>query len=537
MVICVAVTKFLGIIWIIPLTPLIGSQGLGIYSNAYAMYTILQQLATSGFPLAMGKLISERAALEQHTQIEQIYRVTLRSVFVLGAIAFLIMWFGSPLYSTLVAARDSATAVEQMVPSMRALSLMLLVIPVLASYRGYLQGFQQLDAPAYSQAIEQLFRVISMVVGTYLVMRVAHQSVAIGAAAATFGGFVGGVAGLVLLIVAVRPIRKEYRGIDLRASHYTNREVLRMIYRVALPVSLGGLVVPIANLADSVTVTNLLMTVHETLYQAESNYGILTRQALYLIQLPLSFAYAIGVSVLPAISEAKALRRQTAIQSGTINTLRTMFFITFPTSAVLIVVARPIDYVLSRSYSGAGIITAVSFMCIFSSLELISTYILQGLGKMYRPVRNMFLGVIIKTMLNVILILTTRSVMGAAIATTIGYLFSSTLNVLAVKKYGRVHFSTLRLASPFFWASLPTAAAMFVVHWGFNHVTPQVGAGHGLWFLSLLDLLVSALVGAVVYLFVTLRIGAIREDELKRLPGIGRRLARLANRWYRVRRA
>lgn len=530
MVICVALAKVLGVVWIIPVTSLIGKIGLGYYNNAYAVYTILQQLATSGFPLAMGKLISERLARKEYPQVEQIYRVTSRSLMVFGVIAFLLMWFGAPVYSRLVAVSASGADTSLLVPSIHAMSFLLLLIPLLSGLRGYLQGFQQMTPSAYSQTLEQLFRVITMVVGTAIVMHETHN-VAYGAAASTFGGVVGAAAGIILLLVAFRPLRREFGQYDTTESPLTNAQTLRMIYKIAIPISLGGLVLPIANLSDSLTVTNLLLAVGESFKQAVGNYGILTRQALYLIQIPLAFAYAIGASVLPAISEAKALRDQQAIQTSVVNTLRSTLFITVPTGIVLVLLARPIDYVLTHGYQGANIITAISFMSLFSSLELISTYMLQGLGKMYRPVRNMFFGIIIKVILNVVLILTMKSVMGAAIATSIGYMVSSSLNVLAVKKYGRVRFSIWKMGVPYAILAIPTVAAMFITRW-ICEVLSHPLLMHFAWMTNLFVFLVSSLVGGAVYLTVALQLGIIRAGELKNLPG-GRRLERLANKLYR----
>jgi O-antigen/teichoic acid export membrane protein len=534
MVVCVAIAKLLGVIWIIPVTQLIGKTGLGIYANAYAVYNILLTLSTNGFPLALGKLISERSALGKHVEVEHMYRVTIKSIVIFSLISFLIMWFGAPLFSIFVALDTPKLAIEQMTPSIRAISFSLLVVPLMSALRGYLYGFQRLEAPAYSQAIEQLFRVATMVVGAYFVMRVLGHGIVAGAAAATFGAFVGGAVGLILLITAVIPVRREYRGIDISKSPYTNRQMLKVLWRVALPVSLGALVVPISNMSDTYTVQNLLMLAGKTYNTALGDFGIYSRQALFLVQLPLAFAMAIGASVLPAISEAKALKNHNAIQLNTVGTIRTMFFITFPTAAVLFVLARPIDFVIARSFEGADIIQAVSFMAIFSSLELVSTYILQGLGQMYRPVRNMFIGVFVKVIFNVILILMTGSVMGAAIATTIGYFFSSALNIMAVKKYGSLRFSLTRLAKPFFVATIPLLAGLILINQVIRILLNP--ALHGSpWTLNSLQFLITSMLGAVIYLYFTMRIGAIREDELRKLPGIGRRLANIARNLYRKR--
>lgn len=537
--ICVAIAKVLGLVWIIPVTAIIGPAGNGIYGNAYAVYNILQQLATAGFPLAMGKLISERRANGERAVVEHIYRVTMRSLVVFSIVAFLCMWFGAPLFAHLISLKSGRVAVEQNTPSIRAVSYMLLVIPAMSGLRGYLQGFQRMEGPAYSQTVEQLFRVITMVAGAYLVVDVWKGSRAVdGAAAATFGGFVGGVAGLLLLISYAWRLRRKERAYGYEESPFRNGQILRMVYRLALPVSLGGLVVPIANLVDSWTVTNLLQATGQTYHQAIANFGILTRQAMYLVMLPMAFAYAIGVSVLPAVSAAKAKRDQQALQSTIVFTLRSMFLLSFPTSAALLVLSRPINETLFGMTAGSSIISTVSFMSIFASMELISTYILQGLGKMYRPVRNMFIGVAIKTALNFILILTTHSVIGAAIATTVGYLFSSLLNIAAARKYGQVYFSVTRIMRPFLRASIMLVVFLFVVNWGVHLALHSLfhGSHAQIQITYAVQLLIVGGLGAVLYLLLILRSGALRQDELRSIPGVGRYLSKYGSRFVKARR-
>jgi O-antigen/teichoic acid export membrane protein len=534
MVASVTLAKLLGVVYIIPLTSLIGAEGLGIYQNAYALYTILLTLATSGFPTAMGKLISERLALRKYAEVEHIYWVTVKTVSVLAVCAALLIWFGAPLYSTLVALTDPHNDPQEsssvLVMSIRALAPSILVVPIMSALRGYLQGFQKMEPSGYSQAVEQLFRIVAMLIGAYFVSRHSLDPTVRageGAAAATFGSFVGAVAGLILLVAAVFPLRRQFRHYRNRASGLTNHQVMRLLWDIALPVCAGALVVPASNFLDSVTVQNLLMLKHESFHQATSEFGVLSRQAFTFIQLPLAFAMAIGATVLPAISEAKALGDGKAIRRHITTTVRSMFFITFPTAAALLILARPIDYSVFGTYDGANIISSVSFMGIFSGLELISTYMLQGLGRMYRPVRNMVIGIVIKLILNVVLILP-FGIMGAAIASTVGYLFSSTLNILAVKKYSGVQFSVLKLAMPSLVSAIPLCFILLctdlIVNW--------IGANWDLRVMSFVDVVLSVGLGGVFYLVTAIWVPAVSAAELQRFPLLGSRLARLSLRFH-----
>ncbi|MCL6594562.1 MAG: polysaccharide biosynthesis C-terminal domain-containing protein, partial [Alicyclobacillus sp.] len=243
---------------------------------------------------------------------------------------------------------------------------------------------------------------------------------------------------------------------------------------------------------------------------------------------PLAFAMAVGASVLPAVAEAKALRDPLLIAERIRQTLRSLLFLTLPAAAALLVLNRPLDQLLFGSTEGANVIASVSLMSVLCSLELTSTYVLQGLGKMYRPVRNMFLGVLVKLVCNLLLIFPFH-ILGAAAATTIGYLVSATLNILAVKKYGELHRSVWRLTFPALLATVPLCGVLAGGQWlgartaAMLHLPPDAAAA--------LELTLALAPGAAVYLTAAVRFGAVRPDELRPLPAVGRRLARWAERW------
>ncbi len=572
MVINVFLSKLLGIAYIIPLTRLIGTEGMGVYSNAYALYTFFLTLATAGFPTAMGKIISERVARGRTRDADQIYRVTLQTVTVFGMVLFVLMWFGAPVYSHAVALSASARSVANLVPAVRAVALCLLVVPVMSGLRGYLQGYQRIEPIAYSQTIEQVVRIATMLVGAYLAVVITGK-VAYGAAAATFGAVPGAAVAVLYLARHVVRLRRSThrrkettrrlspvgggsastavpvleqekgefnpawrRGVDdladgaglddnLAGRPYSRTRALRDLVRVALPVSIATLVVPISGFIDSVTVQNVLMWAGFSYTQATEAYGILSRQAMQLVQLPLAFAMALGITVLPAISADKAVGNQSGLQEKILSSLRSVLFLTFPVAVGLLTLARPIDVLLFASTKGQWILAGVSFMGIFSGLELMSTYILQGLGVMYLPVRNMFIGLLIKTVLNLALIYPFHGI-GAAIATTVGYVVSSSLNLRAVKKFGGFRASLWKLILPGTDAAAVLALVFVTIRWLGSDLAVQ-GLGWSGVGRAVLQLLLAVVVGAPVYAVTAVRVGAISNSEAVAIPLFGRFLSLL----------
>ena len=525
MVAAIGVTKFLGIISIIPINQLLGNVGQGYYSTAYNLYTILMALATSGLPTALSKLIAERTSMNHHEEIEKLYRYTVKLVCSFAVMASLLVWFGAPYYASLVAIHANHQQISDMVVSIRALAPAVLVVPLESALRGYLQGFQEVKGPALSQAVEQLFRVTVAVFGTLLMIKIG-KGIAVGAAAATFGAFIGALAGIIVLSFAVLPIRRRNRKQLTRRGHSNDKQLRRLLYSVALPISIGSLVVPISSNVDSLTVVNFLTHfAGQTFNQAQAGFGVLSRQAQNLVQLPLSFTVAVGFSIMPAISEAASIRDEALIQSNIISSLRMMFFVNFPAAVFFVTLARPIEYLLSDSYDGSLVIATISFMCVFSSMELMSTYILQGLGNLYLPVRNMVLGITLKAILNVLLIILLKSVLGAALATIFGYVLSSALNILAVRKYSGVKFSIARLAFPFLLASVPVCIELILVNWVLFQLVPMVSINL-MWIWSVVHLLISSITGAALYFYIALRMRLLRPEQPQSLPLVGTWLSR-----------
>ena len=53
------ITKLIGAVYRIPLTNILGAEGIGIYQMVFPLYTILLTLSSTGVPSGISKLIAE----------------------------------------------------------------------------------------------------------------------------------------------------------------------------------------------------------------------------------------------------------------------------------------------------------------------------------------------------------------------------------------------------------------------------------------------------------------------------------------------
>lgn len=524
MILSVIVSKLLGILYIVPLTQLIGATGLGFYQNAYSLYAILLTLSTSGFPTAMGKMISEKIATNKPEDIEKIYRSTMKFIVRFSILSAIGIWFLAPWYAHLVVLQADRKEISDLLPAIRALSLSLLVVPAMSAYRGYLQGFNNLEQNGYSQAIEQFVRVATMVAGADLVYHAfPHRPTLVatyGAMAATLGGFFGALAGTYVLRKKTQQMRREHRQqvavngrYDLRSRQRVNDRMMKELWRIAIPVCIGALVVPISSFLDSITIQNLLMRAGDSFQEATEEYGILSREAFTLVQIPMSIAMAIGVSVFPSIASMRAKKDQAGMDIHIQNAIRILSLLTIPFSILLLFLSNAIDHTLFGSSEGDVVISSVCFMGFFSSLELVSTYILQGMGDMYKPIYNMFFGIMIKLILNFILIVP-FGILGAAIASSVGYLFSSALNFHSMKKKSQSSVSLLKMIRPMMYAAVPMSLFLFGCDLLLKNIQSRLS--------FTIECFVLSIAAGLIYLWFAVYFKAITRKDIQNTPVLKR---------------
>jgi PST family polysaccharide transporter len=513
------ISKILGVVYVVPLQNMIGDYGIGLYQFAYPVYTTMLILSTAGFPLAMSKSVAERVALSDFDGADQIYRAASRLMIITGIVTFLLMYLLSP-YLAKWDGNVNATL------AMRAIAFALLIVPPLSAMRGFMQGNHHMKASGNSQVVEQFVRVGFIVFGTWWVLHLGYTAKE-GAAAATFGGAIGALASLIYLYIHVRRLRRSYEPRMTGQVALDSWTVVKNLSKYALPISLGALVLPISSSVDSFTITNLLHVAGMPIDEATEQFGIFTGRALRLIQLPLSFATAMGLSLMPAITEAITLKNEKLLQERVQISFRLNALITLPAAAILIALPTEINIMLFKDAQGAPVVASVALMSVFAAYELVTTYILQGIGKFYLPVGNMMFGTFCKLLFNIFLV-PRFGIIGAAYATVIAYLISSGLNVRAVLKYTKVrlHLGVL-LVRPVITSAIMGLALWFTrqgVHSLLVGIIPNERI------LSTVVLFLVLPVGFAIYMAALLMLGGLERKEVGYIPFFGKYLLRILDR-------
>lgn len=508
-------TKILGSVYRITLAYALTDVGMGYYQTVYPLYNLLLTVSTAGFPVAVAKIVAEKRAIGDYRGAHKVFKITFVGFLLAGILTSLFVFFGAGTLVDLVGNTNAYYSYLALTPA-------LLFVPIMSAFRGYFQGRQTMTPTAISQFVEQLFRVT---VGLTLAFYLLDGGLPIAAGGATFGASAGAIAGTIIVVVMYflnkRRIKKEIEN----TSDYPEEQtwtVVKKILSIAIPITIGAAIVPIMNSIDVAIVMRRLQTIGFTETEASGLYGRLSGYAQTLINFPQVLSVALAVSLVPAVSHAFARRNYPQIKKITRSGVRVTLLIGLPSAVGLFILATPIMELLyftaeaEVQRSAGSILQVLSFSLIFLTLVQSLTAILQGLGKPLIPVKNLTIGALIKIILTYILAgIPNIGIYGAAISTVAAYLIAAIFNIVAVKKYTNTRFGVLDVAvKPVISVLLMALIVRFSYYYTYSLIGSKIAT------------LLSILVGALVYGFSLLLLGAITSRDFELLPA-GHKLAKL----------
>lgn len=251
------IVKILGACFRIPLGNWIAADGMAYYQTVYPIYNLLLTVATAGIPVAISRMVSERISHGNYWGANRVFKISLYVMLVLGAILFSFSYFMADAIIGFIEGMDAA------VYALRAIAPALFFVPVMASFRGYFQGMQNMRPTAISQIFEQFFRVI---VGLILAWLLLSKGKAFAAAGATFGATAGAIMGLLIIFLIYMSLKStkshkkkmRFSFIEFGGDPEKVSQVIKQVFIIAIPITLGAAIMPIMQYIDSVLVINRL---------------------------------------------------------------------------------------------------------------------------------------------------------------------------------------------------------------------------------------------------------------------------------------
>lgn len=455
------ICKIIGAVYRIPLTNIIGEEAMGIYSKVYQIYTLLLVLSTSGLPTAISKLVAERYAMNDPRGAESIFKLARNILLTFGGICMSLMMLFSGLIADSLGISEGAFVVICIAPS--------LILSVMSSYYGYFQGMQLMMPSATSQVVGQVGKLLFGFTFAILWM---PKGPTMAAAGALLGVTLSEFGSLVYIYTVYRfkykALKAQIDAAPRKIHVMRKREMLKQLFRISVPITIGGAIIPLVNMIDSYLVTWCLLALDYGREHINSMYGVLNGMVSSLVNMPAVLTVAISSSLVPAVSRAITERKGQQVSKMTSTGLKLALIIGLPACAGLFMMAKPIlsllygtssadkfttwqiafpsafgyNFVFTKLELGEILLQIMSFGVLFISIVQAMTGALQGVGKILMPIRNLFIGGVCKVLVNVVLIsIPGINIKGAPVGTVVCYGVTTILNVICAIKYCNLRIS------------------------------------------------------------------------------------------------
>ena len=496
------------------------------YDIVYRYYTWLLVISSAGLPTAISKLVSEHVTLGDYRGARTVFRAAFRLLLIIGVSTTLVMYFGAHFLASIsYPAADTAEIAKQAL-SFRALSPALLFVSLMCAYRGYLQGMQRMTGTAASQIMEQLGK---LGIGFTL----AFQFLKRGPEYAAMGALIGVSASELLALIVIWAFYMRRRAGLMAQAARTPRArtkptfggISKQILAIAVPVTIGASVMPIAGIVDSALIIRVLQGIGYTVGAAGEAYSLLYSFVTPIINMPAVLTSALTMSLVPAISSFMAQKDYKRVRSAARTGMKLALIIGMPCCAGLFVLAQPILSMLFSTLTqtqltvAAGLLRTACVGVVFLSLVQTLTGVIQGLGRPNVAVVNLLFGGILKVATLLILMYRPQiNIQGAAVSTVVCYAVAGILDAVYLVRKTDLNLNLYDV----FGKPLLSSVVMGVL----------VGASYSVLSKSISSTaatLVSVFLGVVLYAAAVIGLKMFSPEDLAFIPG-GTRLKRLLGR-------
>ena len=304
----IVASKILGIIYVIPFYSLIGEKGGALYGYAYSIYGLFLNLSTAGVPFAISKITSEYSALKQFYLKEKTYKVAKYLMCILGLVCFILLIIFAPLVSDLFIGNiEGGNTKEDVTFVIRIISSALLVVPILSVTRGYLQGHKFITPSAVSQVVEQFVRVVILVVGSYICLRVLNISLTNTVGIAVFAATIAALVAYLFLLYKLKKnkdqLENKYEETE-EEKKVTTKSIVKKLLFYAIPFILIDAIASLYSFVDLATINRTFVKIGYSITEAESVISILTTWGSKLNMIVLAVSAGMVVSLVPTISSS-----------------------------------------------------------------------------------------------------------------------------------------------------------------------------------------------------------------------------------------
>ncbi len=482
------VAKLIGGIYRIPLTNLLGAEGMGYYQLVFPVYALLVAVISTGMPVLISRIVGASGDKYGYA----VFRKALSVLAIAGLASSLIL-------ALLAKPLSAVQGEEQATFGYIIIAPALFFVAIMSVFKGWFNGHLDMKPSAFTSLSEQVIKLGAGLAAAYLLRSRGTAVMAIGALAAVTLS-----EGVSLLAVVV------YYGAKGGRFPKPSVEIpFRVLFQSSAPLTLSGVIFPLVTFVDSLIMVRLIALNGTSDNEALSAYGLLTGAVGSIVGFPVVLTVALAAAIIPVISRKLAERDSDGIRQNGFLALKLALSVSLPLALGLICVSPQICDAFYPSLSAAQRELAAKLLSVSSVgiplLALLQIYnsMLQAVGGSSASARNLAIAGGVKILSDVALV-PFFGIMGGAVATVLCYAVGLTLSVISYGKLTGSSKSLIKNVAEITGAGVIMSAAVICV---------RVFIGN-----AYLALAAAVAAGAAVYCTLILLFKVFTKDELSLMP-------------------
>lgn len=449
----IIITKILGILYVIPFHAVIGERGGALYGYAYTIYLLFMSLSSAGIPLAISRIISEYQTLGYMNAKKRAFIIGKKIAFLLGGICFVILIAFAPLLAKLILGDlTGGNTISDVTFVIRVIAIAILVVPILSIYRGYFEGHRFISPTSYSQVIEQVVRVLVIVIGSFLALKIFKLSLPVAVGVALLGATLGALVSYLYLVVKKKNNKRKFNEAIHRVNEpiITDKQIFKKIIIYAIPFIMIDVFKSLYSYIDMTTVVKgLVESAKFTVNDAEAVMSMLSTWAAKFNMIILSISTGVIVSLIPNLTKSSVEKKNDDVNKKINQAYGILFYLMIPMTIGISFLAEPIWNVFYGSSNyGASVLSYYIFVGLIMGLFTATVTIVQTLKDYKTVFISLIVGVLVKILLNVNMIeafynLGLPAYYGVITSSIFGYLTSYVICMFSLKTKFQINFEVI----------------------------------------------------------------------------------------------
>lgn len=352
------VCKVFGGLFRLPLTNIVGIEGIGVYQMIISLYSLALVFVSGGVTNALSKLVSSARARGDFKVIGSYVKYALIFSLSLSVGFGLFFLFFSGVIGSIQGIGEGSGAYK----------LVAIILPLgglIGIARGLLQGYENMVPTAVSQILQQVSRLAFGLIFAYLFAKG-------GEIKGVFGAFLGITCSELLACVYLVFTASRKRG--LRYGIEGKRE----FFAASLPLTFGGVILPLTHAVEALFILPLLTKAGLARDVATSLYGIQTGVVGAIMNFPLIISMAVAVALLPSLSRLSASGDQDGQKRIISTSFSCMWYLLVPLVAGIMAISGAL-YPIIYPRVISGYFEVAMQLTILGGISIVLTAVMQFL--------------------------------------------------------------------------------------------------------------------------------------------------------------